>query len=183
MRSDRRPIFWFLWPQPDPHAPVDEEAVQTRLVRVTPRGPLRLLTLFLASVMTVGLMASAIVAVTDSGLTLGSLIGAATAATVLALTLRGWVVGTYVNDHGVVVETTWRRLTLPWSSVARIVTDAGPTPVLGLPLRMDSTRVTLVRTDGTALPTHVYSSSPDLAWRAEAFDMARLRLENWKARR
>lgn len=183
MSSERRPIFWFLWPRPDPHAPVDEQAVQTRYVRVTPRGPVRLLTLAFASVATVGLLASAIIAVTDAGLTLGSLVGAAVAATALALTLRGWVVGTYVNDHGVVIETTWRRVTLPWDSVAQIVTESGPAPVLGLPLRMASPRVSLVRADGSALPTHVYRTSPDLWCRAEAFDMARLRLENWQARR
>lgn len=183
MTSDRRPIFWFLWPRPDPHAPVDEQAVQTRLVRVTARGPVRLLTLALASVATVGLLASAIIAVTESGVTLGSLVGAAVAATALALTLRGWVVGTYMNDHGVVVDTTWRRLSLPWTSVEQIVTESGKSPLLGLPLRTGSMRVCLLRVDGSVLPTHIYSTSPDLCWRPEAFDMARLRLENWQARR
>lgn len=183
MSSDRRPIFWFLWPRPDPRAPVDERAVQTRLVRVTPRGPARLLALALASVATVGLLASAIIAVTESGLTLGSLVGAAVAASALALTLRGWVAGTYVNDHGVVVETTWRRLTLPWTSIEQVVTDSSSSPVLGLPVRMDSMRVCLLREDGSVVATHIYRTSPDLCWRPEAFDMARLRLENWQAQR
>jgi hypothetical protein len=39
----------------------------------------------------------------------------------------------------------------------------------------------IVRTaDGRDLPTHVYESSPDLWLRPEAFDMARIRLDQWR---
>ena len=41
-REHRRPIFGFLWPQPDPNAPVDDAYEQVRLARVPSRGPLRI---------------------------------------------------------------------------------------------------------------------------------------------
>ncbi len=113
------------------------------------------------------------------GLTPLTVVGAAVVATGLVLVLRGWVVGTYVNDDGLLIETTLRRTSVAWTEVASVSTDSRPCPFLGMPLRVDGTRVSVTTRDGRSLATHVYASSPDLWLRPEAFDMARLRLERW----
>lgn len=179
MKESRRPIFWFLWPRIDPHAPTDERAVQMRLVRVAPRGPVRIGLLIAASIATVLLLVTAVLTVTSSGITLGALLGSALAATMLALSLRGWVVGTYVNDAGIVIETTFRRTSLPWEEIASITLDQRASPLLGLPLPLRTSRVAIHLLDGQAMGTHVYGTSPDLCCRPDALDMAHLRLLNW----
>lgn len=179
MREPHRPLFGFLWPRPDPQAPVDEAYMQQRLVRVTPRGPWRLGALLIGSVLLVGLTGSAVVAALAAPLHLGSFVGAAVAATALVLVLRGWVVGTYVSDAGVTIETTWRRIRIPWSEVVSAAPETAPCPILGLPFPVRGMR-SLVRTsDGRMIATHVYRTSPDLYGRPEAFDIATERLENW----
>ena len=63
MKEPRKPIFGFLWPKPDPDAPVDEAYRQVRRVRITPRGPIRLVTLLLGSVLLTIVAASVVMAV------------------------------------------------------------------------------------------------------------------------
>jgi hypothetical protein len=143
----------------------------------------RLATLLLGSVLlTIG--ASAIVmASLLTAVTIATVIGAALVASGIVLVLRGWVVGTYVSDDAVTVETTWRRTTVPWSDVRAVTTQDVRAPFLGLPVPVAAMRSLVTTTDGRTLPTHVYSCSPDLWLRAEAFDMARLRLERWRDER
>lgn len=183
MTEPRKPIFGFLWPKPDPAAPVDGAYRQVRRVRISPRGPVRLATLVLGSIIITIAAASLMMASLTTAITLATVVGGALVATGIVLVLRGWVVGTYVNDDGVTVETTWRRTFIPWASVREITTQRLPSPFLGLPLRVPSTRAFVTRSDGSAVPTHVYACSPDLWLRAEAFDMARLRLERWRDER
>jgi len=182
MNEPRRPIFWFLWPRPDPDAPVDDAYVQVRLVRATPRGPLRIAALTAGSLAFTILTTSAVMAALTTPLGAVILVVAAIAATAVVSILRGWVVGTYVNDAGVVVETTWRRRSFAWADVVNVACQSSRVPLLGLPIRIDGERVVLHLVDGTTVTTHVYSSSPDLLWRPEAFDIARRRLESWSDR-
>ena len=183
MTEPRKPIFGFLWPKPDPHAPVDGAYRQVRRVRITPRGPVRLATLLLGSVLLTIAASTIVMASLLTAVTLATVIGGAVVATAIVLLLRGWVVGTYVSDEAVTVETTWRRTTVPWGDVRAVTTQAGRAPFLGLPVPVPSTRSLVTTTDGRTLPTHVYSCSPDLWLRDEAFDMARLRLERWRDER
>jgi hypothetical protein len=179
MTEPRKPIFGFLWPRPDPDAPVDSAYRQVRRIRVTPRGPVRLATLLISSAAVAMAGASIMMAALTTAVSVATVIGGAVVATAIALILRGWVVGTFVNDAGVTIETTWRRTSIPWASVRAVTTEAGRAPFLGLPLPVASSRTVVTTSDGVRLPTHVYASSPDLWLRAEAFDMARLRLERW----
>jgi hypothetical protein len=110
---------------------------------------------------------------------LPTVLGSALSASVLVLILRGWVVGTYVNDDGISIDTTWRRVALPWDDVSRIETAVSRCPFLGLPLPIRAERCAVRTVDGRVLPTHVYATSPDLWLRREALDIARLRLEHW----
>ncbi len=175
----RKPIFGFLWPSADPDAPVDAAYVQVRRVRVTARGPIRIVALVVASIVLISVTGTQILAAMTTGPSVLTVAGAAVSASVLFVVLRGWVVGTFVNDHGVSVETTWRRVTTPWAEVASVACVDTRTPFLGLPLRVSGQRSCIVTTDGRTIRTHVYSTSPDLWLRPEAFDMARIRLEQW----
>lgn len=179
MNRPQRPLLWFLWPRPDPNAPVDGQYVQSRLVRITPRGPLRLAMLLAATILTTLLMGTAVITAVSAPFSAATLIGAAVAATAVALLLRGWVVGTYVNDHGIVIDTLLRRTSVRWADVAEVTWEAARTPLLGLPLAVPGTRSLVHDRRGATLPTHVYTSSPDLWLRPDALDMARIRLENW----
>jgi hypothetical protein len=179
MTEPRKPLFGFLWPKPDPQAPVDGAYRQVRRVRVTGRGPIRLATLLVGSVLLTIVAGAIVMASLLTAITPTTVVGGAVVATGIVLVLRGWVVGTYVTDEAVTVETTWRRTTVPWTAVRAVTTQEGRAPFLGLPVPVRSTRSIVTTTDGRELPTHVFSCSPDLWLRAEAFDMARLRLERW----
>ena len=63
MSTPRKPIFGFLWPRPDPNAPVDEAYRQVRGVRVAPRGPIRLTALVIATLLTISAMGSMLMTV------------------------------------------------------------------------------------------------------------------------
>jgi hypothetical protein len=180
----RRPIFWFLWPRPDPHAPVDGDVRQTRWVRVCRQGPWRLAMLVPLTLLAVSLAASVVLAVATTGgetmqrIAVLVVVGIVTGLG-LALMLRAWVVGTYVNDHGAKVSRLVSAVAVPWSRVDAIHRGPGRALLFGLLWRTDAVRVDLVLDDGTVLPTHVTSVSPDLLGRPEAFDMASLRLVRW----
>lgn len=182
MSEPRKPLFGFLWPKPDPNAPVDAAYRQVRLVRVTPRGPVRVVVLVLLSALTAICAGAVVMASLLSALTPLTILGAAVAGTLVVLMLRGWVVGTYVNDDLVRVETTWRRFEAAWADVASITEAEQDSPLLGTPLRVPARRVSVTTRQGVVLPTHVYTSSPDLWLRPEAYDMALLRLERWQPR-
>lgn len=179
MTEPRKPLFGFLWPKPDPQAPVDAQARQDRLVRITPRGPFRLALLIVGTALAAICAGSILMMALTTPLTPLTILGAAITGTALVLVLRGWVVGTFVNDDVVRVENTWRRLDCAWSSVASIDDVAGQWPLLGTPVHVPAHRVVITTQEGRTLPTHVCSTSPDLWLRAEAYDMARLRLERW----
>lgn len=179
MTEQRKPIFGFLWPKPDPDAPVDAAYHQTRRVRITPRGPVRL-ALLLVSTAVIVIAAGSALLVGLSGAPLGAtFIAAAIVGAALLLVLRGWVVGTYVTDDEVTIETTFARTSVRWSGVASVDVVDGRRGFLGLPVRAPARESVLTLADGTELRTHIYSTSPDLWLRPEAFDMATSRLQRW----
>lgn len=182
MNEPRKPIFGFLWPGPDPDAPVDAAFRQVRKVRVAPRGPVRLAALVLGSLLVTTATATVLMVALSTRLSPVTFAVGALCATGLALVLRGWVVGTYVTDAAITVETTWRQVSVPWGAVAAVATDEQRVPWLGLPLPARAERCVLHLRDGSSVRTHVYGTSPDLWLRADAFDIARLRLEHWAER-
>ncbi|MBI1351382.1 MAG: hypothetical protein GC156_09715 [Actinomycetales bacterium] len=180
MTEPRKPIFGFLWPKPDPHAPVDGDFVQVRQVRITPRGPIRLAALVVSGLLLVSLFGSAVMAGLGAGPSVPILAMAAVCAIALVLVLRGAAVGTFVTDERVTFERVLRRAEVPWSEVVSVATTDSRTPFLGLPITVPGRWTVLHLADGSLVRTHVYSSSPDLWLRPEAFDIARLRLEHWR---
>ena len=179
MNEPRKPIFAFLWPSPDPNAPLDGAYRQVRGVRISPRGPIRIAALVIATLASVAAMGSMLMSALTMAASPLTLIESAIVALVLVAALRGWVVGTYVNDEGVVVETVLRRTQVPWADVRGVVERTNRSPLLGSPVRVRARRLVIECVDERMIATHVYSTSPDLWLRPEAFDMARLRLERW----
>jgi hypothetical protein len=179
MNEPRKPIFGFLWPAPDPTAPVDVAYRQVRRVRITNRGPIRIAALVVGTLVLISATGSLLMAALTTSLSATVVVGAAISATLLVLILRGWVVGTFVNDDGLTIETAWRRIRVPWSQVAAVRTVEVPSPFLGLPIPLRCARSVVECSDGRVLATHAYESSPDLWLRSEAFDIARIRLEQW----
>ncbi len=178
MSEPRKPIFGFLWRTYD--GPVDEAYRQERFVRVCNRGPWRVLGLVLLTLVTVAWLGATTMAALADGVSVASVAGTAVAATMLVLVLRGWVVGTYVNDAGVRIERTWGRRHVPWTDVDRIDERAQSVPLLGAVLPVPGRRCIVRTRSGSAVPTHVYTASPDLWLRPEAYDAARLRLDRWR---
>lgn len=179
MNEPRKPIFAFLWPSPDPNAPLDGAYRQVRGVRICPRGPIRIAVLVIATLVSIAAMGSMLMSALTMPLSALTLVGSALVALLLVAALRGWVVGTHVNDEGVVVETVLRRRPIPWTDVRGVVERTNRCPLLGSPVHVRARRLLIECTDGHTIATHVYSTSPDLWLRPEAFDMARLRLERW----
>lgn len=180
MNEPRKPIFGFLWARPDPLAPLDSDYTQVRAVRIPSRGLVRVATLSVGSAIVTVLTAVALLAAIASGLSVPTVVGAAIAATGLFLVLRGWVVGTYVTDSQVIVETTFRRITTPWPDVLSLDDVVVPCPFLGVRFGVHARRIVIVTQDGHRIPTHLYATSPDCWLRPEAFDMAVLRLGRWR---
>lgn len=183
-QEPRRPIFWFLWPRPDPHRPLDGDVVQTRWVRVTRQGPWRLaflipFTLLVVVTALLGVFASVFQPDTGSRV-FAALLTASIAVAVIWLVMRAWVVGTYVNDAGVRITRTFTAVLVPWEHVLEIYRGPGRARFLGLPFHVQAVRVDLVLDDGEVVRTDLTSVSPDLWGRPEAFDMASSRLRRWR---
>ena len=157
-----RPIFWFLWPPAQ--APLDHDYRQTRLIRIPPRGPWRLILLVGAALVCIILGGVSIMAAIGAGIFPVVLAGAVLASAVVIL-LRGWSIGAYVNDDGFAIRRLLRSESGRWSSVDRIDRDLN--------------RVTLRMKDGTAIKTGIAEHSLDTWLRPEAYDAAAIQIENW----
>lgn len=121
-REPPQPLFGALWPRPDRDAGTDDEYRQVRLIRVPGRGWARLLGLALASAGLVTVAGSALLATLGAGPLITVLNSAAIASATLAL-LRGWTVGTYVNDAGFVVRQFWSTRSGRWEEVSDLVVE------------------------------------------------------------
>ena len=163
-RDHRRPIFGFLWPQPDPNAPVDDAYEQVRLVRVPGRGPLRIAILVAGTVGLTLLTGTALTAAIGTSWPLLIPV-AALIATFLVLLLRSWSIGTYVNDAGIAVQRLLRTDSARWSDVSEVMDESG--------------LVIVTLRSGRRFSTHISRRSIDLLGRSEAYDMAKLSLQRW----
>lgn len=163
-REHPRPIFGFLWPQPDPNAPVDDAYEQVRLVRVPGRGPLRIAMLVAATVGLTLLTGTALTAAIGTAWPLLIPV-AALIATFLVLLLRSWSLGTYVNDAGIAVQRLLRTDSARWTDVSEVMDESG--------------LVIVTLRSGRWFSTHISRRSLDLIGRAEAYDMAKLALQRW----
>lgn len=159
----QRRIFAFLWPDPPP-VPVDERARQDRYLRVSGRGPVRLVLLVALSLLTFGVGLVGAVAVSARPTAVALVVVAAALAVLVPVLARCWQVGTYVSDHGIRIITLPRTIRVPWSDVTS--------------LESDGSRVHL-STQTHSVATHIASSGLDFIGRREAYDIARDRLTNW----
>lgn len=155
-------IFAFLWPDPAP-GPVDSAARQVRFLRVSRRGPLRILVLLLCTLVTFTVALLGAIALM-SGPTIPALLVLVALVGVLAcVTVRGWQLGTYVSDHGVRIIRLTRTNQHTWPEVTSIET-VGDVVTLGV---------------DPPVPTHIRARGLDHLGDRESYDMARDRIFNW----
>jgi hypothetical protein len=160
--TQQRPIFGFLWPSRPQQ--LDGAAEQRRLIRINGRGPLRILLLSLVTLATAALVGSVLLAAASVGWVL-VLMSAFVCASVLVMLLRGWVLGTYVNDEGFAIQRLFGADVGVWRNVYRVHARHGTWYIDLL--------------DGTEIPTHIDVRNIDFVGRPQAFDMAGLRLQRW----
>ena len=172
----RRPVFWFLWPAGDP-GPVDAAAVQSRWLRVCPRGPWRwAFLLTMSAVVVITASAAFAAALADPGwVTL--LLSAVIVVPLVALLARAWVAGTYVCDRGIKVSSVLRTEVVPWTAVGGVTVDES-TRLLGTPLRIRGQRLTITGPQ-PPIATHIETASPDLWLRPQAWAAASDRVRTW----
>ena len=162
MKDPRRPIFGFLWP-PTNNA-VDGDFQQIRMIRIPARGPWRLILLVGSSLLVVMFAGVAIMAVAGAGVLPVLVTGAVLASTVVIL-LRGWSIGTYVNDEAMTVRRMFSSAACRWSNVARI--------------ECSRRAVVVYLVDGSRILTSITANSLDTWLRPSAYDVAVIAFENW----
>jgi hypothetical protein len=169
---------------PDRHVPVDEEYVQSKWVRIYRPGPWRTVGFIVMVFLTSWLAIMTILATAIPQTILTKLVGFVLLGVPLFvcgwLTIRMAESGVYVTDRQVRVISLTGVTVVPWQDVADVRRTPGRQALLGVALfYRDGERVALVLRNGDGLQTPLTSHSPDFTGRAEAYDMAALRLERW----
>ena len=151
MTEPRKPIFGFLWPKPDPDAPVDGAYRQVRRVRISPRGPVRLAALVLGSIAVTMVAASLVMAALTTAFTVATVVGGALVATG-DRPHPAWVGGGHLRQRRGRDDRDDVAPHLDPLGVGPGDHDAGgPAPFLGLPVRVPSLRSVVTTSDG-AIP-------------------------------
>lgn len=164
MREQPKPVFGFLWPKPDPDAPVDDAYRQTRLVRVPRMGVVHGFLLAAVTVAVAVLFSGQLLAAIGSPVWV-MLVTSALVAVVGVLLARAWVVGTYVNDNGFAVRRMLSTTRGAWAEVAAIEDDGR--------------RMWLVLRDGARVRTQIAHRGIDVLGSDETYDAARLQLKHF----
>lgn len=162
----RPPIFGFIFAPkaPTPGAP------QIRWMRIPPRGPWRLALLILTTLATASLAGSALLGLAGIRTPQGLAIAAAVIVTglpVIAVLVRGWIHGTYVNDFGVRIVRMWSTRFVPWSAIEEI-SESGR-----------RRRHLVLLAEGRQITTTIGDTNLDTALRPQAWESAADRLRTW----
>lgn len=167
----RKPIFGSVWRYP--------EADPRRLQRVGRRGLLRLAVLVPSTLLLVSLLAISIVyATTGIPLSEALIVGFFLASTTI-LILRGWMLGTFVNENGFKTVTLLNTISGLWKHHFQVETKSTPWKLAGVPIGIKSQRVVLMSSDGSQIHTHIYIGSVDGIFTADRFDVLFLLLQRW----
>ena len=161
-KDPHRPIFGFLWPPKQ--TKVDGDFQQIRLIRIPARGPWRLILLVGASLLIVMFAGVAIMAVAGADILPVLATGAVLASAVVIL-LRGWSIGTYVNDDTMIIRRMFSSAACRWSNVARV--------------ECSRRALVLYLVDGSMIVTSIRANSLDTWLRPSAYDAAMIAFENW----
>lgn len=152
----RKPIFNFIWMRPL-HTPPE----QINFLRVGQRGLVRVFSLIVATLFLAAVSSITVAFLFSSREPIQSILLAAFLATASVYVFRAWIVGTYVNDHGVKVIRIASTVVIPWSHVESIATIPTMWAVLGIPLGLRTPRVVIHTFDNQSEHTHVYLGSID----------------------
>lgn len=162
----RAPIFGFIF-APKPHTP---GAPQLTWLRIPARGPWRLMLLIGSTLALAALVGSALLALAGTRSLEGLAVTSLTfllGLPLVALIVRGWIQGTYVNDSGVRIVRMWGSEFVPWSSIESIGVTHGR-----------HRRVTLHLVD-EKVDTTIGETTLDTALRPQSWDAAVDRLRIW----
>ena len=170
----RKPIFGFLWTNSS-----EISTNQSRFLRVGRRGIIRLgilvtSTLVLLSVATI----STGYLLTSNAIIESFLIGAMVA-TSSVLVLRGWILGTYVNDTGIKIVRTLSTRVVPWTDVEDVHKTLAAWRLLSIPIGLRSHHVVLRTKQNELIPTHVYKGSIDGLFTDDSVDILQSLITRW----
>lgn len=170
----RKPIFNFIWVRP-----LRTPNEQVRYMRVGHRGIIRL-TVLAVGTLTLAAFASITVAyLLSTRNALESIFLAALLATLAVAVFRGWIVGTYVNDHGIKIIRMMTTDAIPWSFVQGIETVSRVWRLMGVPLGLATARVVIRQRDNSTQDTHIYMGSIDGIMSTNSFSMRESLITRW----
>lgn len=152
----RKPIFNFIWMRPL-HTPPE----QLHFLRVGHRGIIRILGLIIVTLALATILSITVAFLSSTRLPIQSILLAACLATTSVFVLRAWIVGTYVNDHGVKIIRIASTIVIPWSEVEEIHTIPTMWTTLGIPWGLRTPRVVIKTSGHSSQHTHVYIGSID----------------------
>lgn len=170
----RKPIFGFLWSR-DQVTPVD----QLRFIRIKPRGLLRISILALSTLLLLALTSITFVYLSATRNFLEAITFSVMAATLWVVVLRGWTLGTYVNDHGLKVITLLTTRRISWEFVQDVRINKRMWTVAGIPLGIRTVGITVDTADGRSLDTHVFVGSIDGPYRTDSLPETNSLIRRW----
>jgi hypothetical protein len=167
-REPQRPIFGFIFAvKPD-----SPGSGQVRWIRLPGRGPWRLFTLIIATLVILTVFGAALFSIAGSRTVVEAVVAIAIATIVAGfggLLTRAWIVGTYVNDSGVRITRWTTTEFLPWESIQKI-------EIHGSRARQ---RVLLRVTDSNTVATTISSVDADTLLRPRTWEATVDRLSVW----
>lgn len=209
--GDQQPIFRSWTANPDAHVAVDGDFVQSEWVRVSRRGPLRIAFLVALTLIFSWVALGSLLAVFTAGNAFTRVVVGACAGLIMAgaawILMRAWVVGTFLNDHGVRIRRAASTDTVAWQDVADIRESPYRMRIAGIRMPFAGRRMVVdvaaepgwsAQPWGTAdagvvspasgapralmrsCPTEIGSLSADYLGRAEAYAIAASRLSRWR---
>lgn len=170
----RKPIFNFVWVRPL-HTPPE----QIRFIRVGHRGLLRLVSLILATLALAATSSISVAYLLTTRNPIQTVLLAALLATFSVVVLRGWILGTYVNDHGIKIIRIFATDAIPWSFVQGVELVSTGWKFAGIPLGLKTPRVVIREVDNSMKPTHVYVGSIDGIFTTNALATLQSMITRW----
>ena len=170
----RKPIFNFVWVRPL-HTPPE----QIRFIRVGHRGIFRVIVLALGTLALAAMSSISIAYLITTRNPIQSVLLAALLATLSVVVFRGWIVGTYVNDHGIKIIRVLTTDAIPWSFVQGVERVSTVWNFAGIPIGLKTPRVVIRERDNSITPTHIYVGSIDGIFTTNALATLQSMITRW----
>ena len=170
----RKPIFNFVWVRPLHTTPE-----QIRFIRVGHRGIIRLIALTLGTLALAAFSSISIAYLLSTRNPIQSVLLAAILATLSVVVFRGWIAGTYVNDHGIKIIRILTTDAIPWSLVKEVERVSTVWNFAGIPFGLKTPRVVIRELDNSMTPTHIYMGSIDGIFTTDTLTTLQSMITRW----